>query len=163
MDTEQLKKHIEMQKQHLSDYKRIVVAVEMELVAFEAQIAAAEKPELRHGAYGISADGKGFIIIEQSTLIGSPKAFFEDMGGQIEADQRMSDYLRLGDFFKELEALTEPLKELHYGHIACEIRQHELVLKIGETTHYVKAQDVSQFILDLRRLLYTQEQNDTDN
>ncbi len=61
MDKAQLKKHVEMQKQHLSDYKRIVTAVEMELAAFEAALQDGLTKPLRHGDYGVDGDGPFFL------------------------------------------------------------------------------------------------------
>ena len=145
-------------KDELEFCKEVITWLGISRDALETQLAEAEEPKLRHGAYGISADGKGFIIIEQSTLIGSPKAFFGDMSGLMEADQRMLGYLRVGDFFKELEALSEPLTEFELDATfisGCLERSGTISLvDRGEKSSLPYAK-VRELIVYLRRLLHT--------
>ncbi len=70
-----------------------------------------EKPKLRHGVGGIN-EGEVFIVMEQSSLYGTPKAFYADQGGQVEANENMPNAeILIPNIFDDLAALSgEPLE-----------------------------------------------------
>ena len=74
-----------------------------EIEKLKAQLAEAEKPELRHGDYGIYDNNKSFVVVEQTTLHGTPKAFYEDQSGLIHANKKISPHFRLGNIFDDIE------------------------------------------------------------
>jgi len=83
-----------------------------EIGGLKAQLAEAEEPKLGHWDLGIDDEGRGFVVVSQDTLPGSPKAFFEDSGGLIEADRRMSPDTRISNLkevFADLKAMQDDL------------------------------------------------------
>ncbi len=131
--------------------------IKVAIAALEAQIAEAEKPEFRN--WEIGGDGSQEWIKVDAVFYWIDGKDKLNTASCLDELAFVNDpHINIHDVLADLKALSEQLKELHYGHIACEIRQHDLVLKIGATTHCVIAQDVSQFILDLRRLVHTAEQ-----
>lgn len=132
----------------------------------EAQLAGAEKPNLGHGDYG-KYDGKWFIVIEQETLPGSPKAFFDDTGGLINADRQISVDLRDGNFFRELTAMAEPLEEFvergFNHHIHHSDKLHGSIMIRGNC---YSIEQLEEYIMKLRRMAATAERardGKTDN
>ena len=92
----------------------------------EKQLRDVEKPKLRHGDFGIDTDDEkgcgSFIVMEQSTLFGTPKAFFENQMGRINADESMSSDLRLGNIFDLLKEWGEDLEEREVAGIRISVR-----------------------------------------
>lgn len=79
------------------------------ILELQKQLAKAEKPKLRHGDFGVETHP--FVVIEQASLYGSPKAFYSDQSGQIEANKNMSYSLCLGNIFDLLKKWNEDLEE----------------------------------------------------
>ena len=97
-----------------------------EITELESHLAEAEKPKLKHGDYGHDEDGGDrFVVIEQSTLFGSPKAFYANQNGQVDVNESTVSRIRLGNIFDDLKALAEPLKEFEYGDITGRISVDE--------------------------------------
>jgi hypothetical protein len=68
------------------------------LISLRAELTEAEKPKLRHGDFGFCWDNT-FVVVEQDTLQGTPKAFFADQSGQLEADENMPEAVIFGNIF----------------------------------------------------------------
>lgn len=172
MDTQKTKDKLEdighslQYHQEEIDHHQLVIDGDLKKAKkLEAELA--EKPKLRHGDYG---------TYNTEGATGNLSVYIDDVGQGCLHDtavyNRINDtgcsyameptdngeFIVLGNIFDDLKAMAEPLKSLYYGSITCEMRQKELVLKIAETTHYVMANDVAGFIVDLRRLLHTAEQ-----
>lgn len=159
MNEKQLEKHIEMQKQHLSDYKRIVTAVEMELVAFEAELAEA-KPKLRHGDYAYASDG------------GAPRLYINMKGGIVWCDdEKIVDSricggnIILGNIFDDLTALAKPLKEftLDETFLSGCIAHGKICLIDSKTQSIIPLAKARELVMYLRRLIHTAEQEKAKN
>jgi hypothetical protein len=93
----------------------IIEWAEGELDKLQSQLTES-KPKLRHGVCAIAKHngyiiGTPFVVIEQSSLSGSPKAFYGDMGGTDNVDERIEDYVVLiPNIFDNLKAMAEPHK-----------------------------------------------------
>jgi len=132
----------------------------------KSQLEEAEKPELRHGVCAIASGAKGkfgspFIVIEQSSLAGSPKAFYGDTSGQCEADKRIEDYkILIPDIFDDLKAISEPLKEFKVGTeliFEAKLRNGDDIMVSlddgdGECSGYYGPEELHEIILNLRRM-----------
>ncbi len=90
------------------------------------QLVEAENPKLGHGDFGIDTDNGShpFIVMEQSTLYGTPKAFYENQMGLINADKALSSDLRLGNIFDLLEKWGEDLEEREVAGIRISVRNN---------------------------------------
>lgn len=131
-----------------------------DIARFEKELAEAEKPKLRHGDYGTATYKDKKITWQCDASAGQNSLCIETHTDMPEHVRwfRLTDLKNVcvcGNVPGDLKAIAEPLESLYYDSITCEMRQKELVLKIAETTHYVMANDVAGFILNLRRLLHT--------
>ena len=135
--------------------------------ALEAELAEAEKPELRHWDFGYDEDsGDEFIVIEQSTLSGSPKAFYADQKGQVYVNESTVVRVCLGNLkehFDDLKAIAEGLTKhtWDYGHNSYEayIDMHgDLLLNGVSIQLIVRKEEIPTFILNLQRIQYTERQ-----
>jgi len=123
-----------------------------------AQIAEAENPKLRHGDYGIDETNERFVVAEQSTLVGSPKAFYADQGGQRRADEHIPSKYRLGNIFDDLKALQEEVTEFDLGKytgywsgVGC------LVIKDAIEKIVIEPDSINEFIRKLSQMWATQK------
>ena len=92
---------------------RFMDFLDTQLLDLQAQLAESdEKPKpLEHGVCAVSSVGEPFVVIEQTTLSGSPKAFYGDQGGTINADKAIKDFtILIPNIFDDLAAL-KPIKE----------------------------------------------------
>ncbi len=166
MNQDEIKTEIEKLDSFRSDCEGKMVTLSAALDEFiimvatlKAQLAEAETPELGHGDYGIDDDNRSFVVVEQASLFGSPKAFFESQMGQIRADEAMSPDFRIGNIYKYLKALAEPLKEFEYGDITGRISVDEKRpdgVCIGGFWHTIKTAKILS--MKIQRLIFTAEQ-----
>ena len=75
MNRDEIKTDIETEKLYLEDCETTVKVVREHLAALEAQLAEAEKPELRHGDYG-HRDGTLFVYIDNR--VSQDTAYYAD-------------------------------------------------------------------------------------
>jgi hypothetical protein len=101
----------------------------------------ADKPKLRHGDYGIwkwdAINNDLFVIMEQGTLEGSPKAFFADGGGQVNANEYFNG-IKLGNIFDDLAAMSEDVEEAEIDGVDFELNA-EGVIAIAHRYRFRKA------------------------
>lgn len=138
-------------------------------------LADAAPPKLRHGDYGYAErsgqQDSGFVVAAQSTLAGSPKAFYDDGAGQIKVNNCKQSHVRLGNIFDDLAALSEPLKKFSRcpgqdeddgGNVEAQFHAHvsgpHIWLEVETEGYYFEKEDVEAIIRDLRRLVATAEQ-----
>ncbi len=141
-----------------------------EIERIEAERAEAEKPELRHGDYGYDADsGDSFIVIEQSGLFGSPKAFYANQSGQVNVNESTVTRVHPGNIFADLKAIAEPLTEFPICSMVGTKSDvviddaGNITLPVGSETVWVCKTSVPNFILNLQRLQYTAERQKNDS
>jgi hypothetical protein len=87
--------------------------VDSHIAELESQLSESES-KLRHGACGIDFQGDAFVVIEQSSLPGSPKAFYSNQSGLIHVDKdtRMADAeILIPNIFDDLAAMSEDVEE----------------------------------------------------
>ncbi len=124
-----------------------------EISDLEDQLAEAEKPKLRHGVCAVANDGHPFVVIEQASLAGSPKAFYGDQSGQVEADKRIKNpTILIPNIFADLAALSEPLEEFEIGVVNVELDGRNLVIRDLNSVVDIPRKDIHDFILNLRRM-----------
>ena len=141
---------------------------------WQAQLAEAEKPELRHWDLGIDDEGRGFVVLSQATLPGSPEAFFSDGCGLVNVGERMSPATRVGTLkkvFDDLKAMAEDLEKAETVSLAGLTTTYwidkagDLLIdiKTNEKQTVVKTKDIPTLILNLRRMYATQERKKNGN
>ena len=160
MNQEEIKTDIETEKLYLEDCETTVKVVREHLAALEAKLAEAEKPELRHGDYGIDEDNGSFVVVDQSGLFGTPKAFFENGSGMVEADKNMSSDLRLGNIYKCIAALKEPLKEFRVCNLNIKVNGCGNIQLESDDKRilYITSGQWHEFLAKFQRLVFTAEQ-----
>ena len=157
------KEKIEYQLKQLEDVQQRAAICKQDLEFLLAECkkpTEPEKPELRHGVCAI-AETDPFVIIEQATLPGSPKAFYGDKGGLMAADENIRDYtILIPDLFADLKALAEPLEEFKVGtEIVFEGKFRngdEIMMSLddgaNECSGYFGSDELDEIILKLRCL-----------
>jgi len=127
----------------------------------EAQLAEAEKPELRHGDYGYCGEPSPATMYfvnynhpEEVRPFG-----ISDVGGQMHIDDSQNEFSAVGNIFDDLKALAGPLKDFEYGDITGKISGDDTrpsSVCIGGFWHTIKtAKKLSMYI---QRLIFTAEQ-----
>ncbi len=150
-----------------------------EIERLEAERAEAQRPELRRGDYGFAErqqheDGT-FVVADQSTLQGSPKAFYGDGAGQIDVNDCGRRHVRIGNIYDDLEKMAEDLDRFDMAGSGCtspseihaqlEDRNGGIAsICTGGPWCWLTLDELNELILNLRRLQATQERkNAKDN
>ena len=158
MNKEELERDLELRKGRETFYAELLANEQAAVADTEDKLAEAEKPELEHGDYGIDGDNDSFVVVEQATLYGTPKAFFESRAGQIHADKTMSPDFRIGNIFRDLEALAAPLKAFMVGVGCFSYDPNRSLEKPFRFIGYDKTLDEFREIsMKIRRLIHTAE------
>ena len=128
-------------------------------------LEALDKPELRHGDYGISSQGVGTIVMGNGTQAidhrgdGATCDIGRRQGGKYATD---SNSRLLGNIFDDLAAISEPLEEFEtkdsdglgnelYAGYSC--KKTQIFFQVNEETHFYMNIDIlPDFILNLRRM-----------
>ena len=112
MDKQEIQKQIDSISADRDALERTRNKLTGDIALLLQKIAEAEKPKLGHGDFGIDTDDEigcgAFIVIEQASLVGTPKAFFENQSGLMHADEKMSSDLRFGNIFRLMEGWDKP-------------------------------------------------------
>ncbi len=147
-------------KQIIEEAHAVIGLAKSLIERLEAELAEAEKPQLRHWDFGYDEDsGDEFIVIEQSGLFGSPKAFYADQKGQVHVNESTGVRVRLGNLkevFDRRKAIAEPLDKF-----ATDVHSYAIdsdnfpdaPIRMAGNHHSVP--EVEEHILKLRRLVYT--------
>ena len=152
-----------MNKEQLLENVRTVHRLAGDTITrLEAELAEAEKPELRHGDYGHDeGSGDGFIVIEQSGLFGSPKGFYANQNGQVLINESTVARVRTGNIFDDLKAIAEPLEGYIFYLGPVKVAMFGGYIHLGRHgAGYPVEVDVcylAEFILNLRRMQATQQ------
>jgi len=129
----------------------------------EKEFAEAEKPELRHGDYGLwrlhKNDPFVFAVYINHTL--TPDTMFYEGAtccseASIQNMTTLGEFQKLGNIFDHLKAIAEPLTEFRSDKVQFKMTgTGELAFGApGIFGDYIK--DVPTFILNLQRLQYTE-------
>lgn len=135
---------------------RIVTVAKLEL-----DLAEAEKPELRHGDYGICKSNEHMCLYVKRK--NQMELFGERYGSGYPQDTPLSDHKILGNIFDDLKALSEELKEFEVENGLYETIKVTLtggMLKFRDEDGFVliKESEIPALILNLRRLIRAAEQ-----
>ncbi len=158
MDRKGLTESIESKDALIQCFQWNIRECEKQKADLEAQLAEAENTGLRHGDYGVDGDNDSFIVVEQSTLYGTPKAFFESQRGQVHADKKMSPDFRIANIFREIKELAKPLTCFNVDgrEYKFDLGSDCTPIKIAGIWHSLpNAKEIST---DLQRLIFTYEQ-----
>ena len=164
MSREEIKTDIETEKLYLEDCETTVKVVREHLAALEAQLAEVEKPELRHGDCVVYNDtGRPQVFMERKGLL----EHFGCNFGSGHVAKNVTDFTFSYNIFDDLKALAEPLKEFKIMDEQSERTVQfvgspgnlyiELAGTDGERVRNINIPS-SKAILNLRRLVYTAEQ-----
>ncbi len=150
--------------QVIADKAQTVVDRHIVAVAkLELDLAEGEKPELRHGDYGICKSNRHMCLYVRRK--NQMELFGETKGSGYPQDTPLSDHLMLGNIFDDLKELSKPLQWFGVGcggrRIGCALNSvGDLEIKHvydGET-HFVGKHRISEFIRNLQRLAFTAQQ-----
>jgi hypothetical protein len=143
-------------------HKKTIEIAEERITDLQSQLTESE-PNLRHGVCAIAKHngyiiGKPFVVIEQSSLSGSPKSFYGDMGGTDNVDERIEDYVVLiPNIFDELKAMSESLEEFKFDVHQYRINKGEgwahAPVHIAGNNHTLA--EAEAFHRNIGRMLYT--------
>ncbi len=154
MDKEQIEKEIKRKSACHALLMSWAGETVKEIGELQAQLAEAEKPELRDGDYGINANGLPFVICNN-------RIQFEHRAGAQDSYSLPNNTVKpkhvTGNFLDDLKALAEPLKrfrlDVHEYYID-EGRRHNQIHMAG---NWHTIQEVKQHIRKLQRLAATAE------
>lgn len=168
MNQEEIKKEIEKLDSFRSDCEGKMVTLSAALdefikmvAALEAQLAEAEKPELRHGNYGQFADKSALLLTfwnsDENKMQYAYKGSEDGEEGIYEADE--GEGVWFGNIFDDLKALSEPLynftADVHpYGFDFKQFPQAPI--QIAGNWHTLK--EAKQISTDIQRVIFTAEQ-----
>ena len=164
MNTEEIKEQIDMQKLLIENHKICLSRTEKELALLEAQLAEAEKPELLHLDFGVD----GF---QRWIKIGD-KIWWVHKGSQHSPSVFPDSYFdsqkqgNLKDISDDLKALAEPLKKFTMKETSSAAEFSGTINKwtvyLSDHCHgtgvNIGIEDIPELILNLRRLVFTAEQ-----
>ena len=151
---------IEWHAEEVEAWKRVKIEA-------EATQAEAEKPELRHGDIRLWNPSGDIGIVDMSEP--NPHMIWEshDLRNAKNKDNILSQSKSIGtlqEIFDDLKALSEPLKKFTvdngpYRTVEVTIQPHGLLRLQDDDGFMLMGQcDIPAFILNLRRLLHTAEQ-----
>ncbi len=156
----------QMDKRQLLDNARHIHKLSGDTIErLEAELAEAEKPELRHGDYGPKEGTEGRLVLKQyqkETLFSAGSA---SCARHCSSNQ-MPDAV-LGNIFDDLKAIAEELTKhtWDFGHNSYDayIDMHgDLLLNGVSIQLIVRKEEIPAFILNLQRLQYTErKKNDS--
>lgn len=154
MNTEELRKDLERRRTRKALYAELQDEETQAIAKVEAQLAEAEKPELRHGDYGIRNHTEFWICI-------NGRVYWNN--GQLSSlsDARFIES-RLGNIFDDLKALAKPLKEFKvnngpYETVTIMLGAGMLRFNDADGCILIKESEIPEFIRNLRRLIFTAE------
>ncbi len=172
MNRDEIKTDIETEKLYLEDCETTVKVVREHLAALEAQFAEAEKREWQQGDYGLAIQKRGTDSGVYSFIFVGDRVYYNS--GTYDEKTVLSDgsfyeYVRLGNIFTDLKALSEPLKEYRTPHGTGEslrAAQEEdggiVITTFGKSFQgspaHLTVKKTKDLILNLRRLICTAEQ-----
>ncbi len=177
MDKKTIQHQIDCKEASIVALAAFADSVAGEIANLKAQLADADKPELRHWDLGIDDEGRGFVVLSQATLPGSPKAFFSDGDGLINVDERMSPATRVGTLkkvFDGLKAMAEDLERFDMPGSGCtspskiqaqlENRNGGIAsICTGGPWCWLTLDELTELILNLRRMEATQKRKQNGN
>ena len=161
-----------MDNKELLENARMVHKVSGHLIErLEKELAEPEKPTLRRGDYGEAErdiGDTGFVVMEQSTLPGSPKAFYGDGAGQVNVNDCVQKHVRFGNIFDEIKALAEDVERFETTSPAAlattywidNVGDLLIDIKTNEKQTVVKAENIPAFILKLRQMESTHKRKE---
>ena len=135
------------------------------VTALMAQLAEAEKPEFEDGDYGLTIQKRGvdsgvcsFIFVGGSVYYNTG-TYDEETAL---SDSRFCDYVRLGNIFDDLKALSEPLRafKLSETHISGSLSGSLICLRDRDEQSSLPLAKVRELVVYLQRLVYTAEKED---
>ena len=165
MDKEALRNELEIRRSIKADTARFQDMQTQAIARIEAQLAEAEKPELRHGDYGLDKDGF-FFLREDGSLwtkyyeLGN-KTISRSLNKTGNASQRRVWASQiLGNTFRDLKARQEPLKAFEIDNgtsqtIRVKISGGFLRMRDDDGFMLIKKCELPAFILNLQRLVIT--------
>ena len=157
-------------KEQIEEVNRVASKIAALLSALEAELAQAEKPELRGGDCGIRIDGAPIVIMPSIKNPGT-------LCGRVEEDVFRGEYHLPSttntdvyfNAFTHLRAISEPLTKFEFGEglrkNAVELDAFRVVIRPDKPgSVIVDIKDLSAFIQNLQRLQYTaRKKNDSES
>ena len=107
----------EMRARHYEEWQKSLEKVRKinhdNTIRWEKELAELEKPELRHGDYGVLHGGRYFVNCDHSLHAREKRPFgISDYGGgQCGFDRYADDFEKYGNIFDDLKAMSKPLTE----------------------------------------------------
>ena len=133
---------------------------ETEIAEMKAQLVEAEKPEFKDGDYGLAIQKRGadsgvcsFIFVGGSVYYNTG-TYDEETAL---SDSRFCDYVRLGNIFDDLKALSEPLRafKLSETHISGSLSGSLICLRDRDEQSSLPLAKVRELVVYLQRLIFT--------
>ncbi len=161
MDTNEIKDKIRIQKMYFADCVEDARTADEALKLMEAELAEAEKAELRHLDFGDTGDDKWIKLFDEIHWIGRYK---QDVSVLPDADFVENAKGNLQEVFARLEAIAVPLSEFTTDVYSYRIDSKDYPgqpIRMAGNHHSIT--EVEEHILKLRRLVATYQRQKNDS
>ena len=172
MNKQELENKIAVQKLYVADCKEDLRTYLIALEMLEAELAEAEKPELRHGDYGWDRGSRNCITLKVAGKEGLRQCIESEGLWECAVDKCGEPTIVLGNIFDDFKAIAEDLEEFDMDLTGCESSSHIRVqfeernsgiiairTEAG-TWAWMTMDEFAVFILNLRGMQATQKRKE---